>query len=63
MVQIMMKMPEENIIVRISLRWRGTWSFVRMGMGISRIRRSDLFWVVVRGGFIAFRVRVVHTGR
>jgi hypothetical protein len=42
----MMKIPDENIITRISLRWRGTWSLARIGIGMRIMQRSDLVgWV------------------
>lgn len=41
MVQIMMKIPEENMAVRIALRCNGTWSLMRMGMGIRMMIMSE----------------------
>jgi hypothetical protein len=38
----MMKIPDENIRARTTLRWMGTWSLARMGIGITRMQTSDL---------------------
>ena len=36
-----MKIPEENMAVRIALRCNGTWSLTRMGMGIRMMMMSE----------------------
>lgn len=37
----MMKTPEENMAVRITLRCNGTWSLMRIGMGIRMMITSE----------------------
>jgi hypothetical protein len=42
MVQIMMKKPDENMSARTIFRGTGTWSFMRMGIGMTMMQISDL---------------------
>lgn len=42
----MMKIPEENMAVRISLRCRGTWSLMRMGIGMRMMMMSEVTFMM-----------------